>query len=128
MAEQSSDRPESGWILFAGTLLIFLGVFNMIDGVAALTKDNFYAESELLFGSLSTWGWVYLVIGALQVVTSYLVFNQKVSGMLLAVGWAFASCLVHLMTAGAYPIWSLTLVVLSFLVMFGLLTNSDQFS
>lgn len=128
MADQASGRPVSGWILFSGALLLFLGVFNVIDGVAVLSKDEFFAEEELLFGDLSAWGWVYLVLGVLQLGSSYLVYQQKMSGMILAVSWAFLSCTIHLVTVGAYPIWSLSLVVLSFMVMFGLLTNSDQFS
>lgn len=128
MADNSNTRDTSGWILFTGALLLFLGVFNILDGIAALSTASFFNEAELLFGDLSTWGWVYLILGVLQVFTSYLVYQQKMSGMVMATAWAFFSTLVHLMTVGAYPIWSLTMVVISFMVMFGLLTNSDEFS
>jgi hypothetical protein len=33
-----------------------------------------------------------------------------------------------MMSVGAYPIWSVTMVVISFLIMGGLLMNSDEFN
>lgn len=128
MADSSNDRQFTTWIPFTGTLLLFLGTFNMIDGFAALSKDDFFNDSELLIGSLETWGWIWLVLGALQILTSYFVFNQKTAGMVMAVAWAFFGSMAHLMAVGAYPIYSLTMIVISFMVMFGLLTHSDEFS
>lgn len=127
MSENVNQRPETNWIPFTAVLLLFVGFFNIIDGIAALSKDELFKVDELLFGDLTTWGWIWLVLGVLQALTSYLVFNRKRAGMVMAVTWAFFACMGHLLAVGLQPIWSIAMVTLSFMIMFGLLTNSDQF-
>lgn len=127
MAENTTTRSETGWIPFTGVLLLFIGIFNVIDGIVAISKDDLFKADELLFGDLTMWGWIWLVLGVLQILTSSLVFKRRMSGMIMAVGWAFLAGMGHMLAVGAYPIWSLTMVVMCFMLMFGLLTNSDQF-
>ena len=127
MSENQNQRTETNWIPFTAVLLLFVGMFNAIDGIAALTKDELFNAEELLFGNLTTWGWIWLVLGVLQMLTSYLVFGRKRAGMVMAVTWAFFACMGHLLAVGLQPVWSIVTVTLSFMIMFGLLTNSDQF-
>ena len=61
-------KKGAGYIAFAGTLFLVLGVFNIIDGIVALAEDDNFAENELFFGSLALWGVIHLVIGTLQLV------------------------------------------------------------
>lgn len=127
MKATATNRNDSGWIPFTGVLLLFIGAFNVIDGIVAISKDDLFKADELLFGDLTMWGWIWLVLGVLQIFTSSLVFKRRMPGMILAVSWAFLAGMGHMLAVGAYPIWSLTMVAMCFLVMFGLLTNSDQF-
>lgn len=127
MSNSATARSETNWIPFTGVLLLFIGVFNVVDGIVALSKDDLFKADQLLFGNLTLWGWIFLLLGVFQLLTSSLVFKRRMAGMIMATAWAFLAAMGHLLAVGGYPIWSLTMVAMCFMVMFGLLTHSDQF-
>jgi hypothetical protein len=60
-----------GQVLFASVLLIIVGCFNLIYGFAAVANAHvFVADAHYVFGSLRTWGWITLIIGALQLLAA----------------------------------------------------------
>src|SRR3954452_11788112 len=61
----------SGWLLFAGIMMVMVGVLNVIYGIAAIDNANFFAaHQKFIITNLNTWGWVTLVLGALQVLAA----------------------------------------------------------
>ena len=70
-ARGAGGRPGEGrgygLVLFASVLLVIVGCFNLIYGIAALANSHvFTAHAHYVFGSLRTWGWITLIIGVLQ--------------------------------------------------------------
>ena len=59
------EASGTGWVAFAGTMLILVGCFNVIDGIAALANCD-YLVNQLLFANLHAWGWFFLIWGAVQ--------------------------------------------------------------
>ena len=60
-----------GLILFAVVLLLVIGCFNLIDGIAAIANSHvFIANAHYVFGDLRTWGWITLIAGALQLLAA----------------------------------------------------------
>jgi hypothetical protein len=56
-----------GLVLFASVLLVIIGCFNLIYGIAAVANSHvFTANAHYVFGGLRTWGWITLIIGVLQ--------------------------------------------------------------
>ena len=48
-----------GLVLFASVLLVIVGCFNLIYGIAAIANSHvFTAHAHYVFGSLRTWGWI----------------------------------------------------------------------
>jgi hypothetical protein len=72
MERERAPREGAGWVVFAATLFMILGVFNVIDGIVALAEDDNFVADELFFGGLAFWGVVMLLIGLLQLFTAYL--------------------------------------------------------
>lgn len=69
------EERRNGWMTFAGVLLLILGTLNVIDGIAAISSAHFYvANARYVFGELNTWGWIILVLGALQLLVGVGVF------------------------------------------------------
>ncbi|MGH2906753.1 MAG: DUF7144 family membrane protein [Solirubrobacterales bacterium] len=124
---QNKGNYATGWIGFSGTLLAIAGVLNLIDGIASLAKADQFDVAQYLFGDLTTWGIIYLILGALQIYAAALLFKSHASGMIMAVTFAAIGGIAHFLSIGAYPIWSVTVMILCFVVMFGLLTHSDAF-
>ena len=71
MARSGDDQP-SGWVgmvIFAGTLLLLVGGFNVIYGLVALFKDQVLVASAagLVAFDVTTWGWITLILGIVQI-------------------------------------------------------------
>ena len=88
MVEASTRRGRgTGWIVFAGIMMILAGGNMAINGLWALHATTQVEKSfgdTLLFSSsnLDTWGWLYLVVGAVVLVAGFTVFfRARVRGV-----------------------------------------------
>ena len=82
----SDYEPQpSGWaiggVTFAATMLVVIGIFQIIAGLAAIFDDQFYVVTQNYAFDLdvSAWGWIHLIIGILLVVTGYFLFGAVVT-------------------------------------------------
>jgi uncharacterized membrane protein len=105
----------SGWLAFAGTMLILVGFFNVIDGIAAIAGSD-YLVNELLFANLDAWGWFFLIWGALQVCAGFAIYAGATWAAIVGVVSAFVNALAQLSWARAYPVWAICAMVLDVLV------------
>ena len=118
---------RTGLVTFGGVMLLIAGAFNLLDGIVALVNDDDYVVDELLFGDLTAWGLWWLVVGAAQVVAGWLVLARRSFGALLGILLAGANALTHLMFLGAYPAWSIIIIVVDGLIVYALCTRLDVF-
>src|SRR3954452_18616548 len=61
----------SGWIAFAGVMMVILGSLDAIWGLAAIVNDEVVVvggNGALIF-DITTWGWVHLILGSLVALT-----------------------------------------------------------
>ena len=116
------EREErgAGWLTFAAVMLLAAGGLNVLWGISALVNDDYFAVDELLFGDLSMWGVVYLCFAALQIGAAFLIFGRSAMGAVLGIGIALLHGLMVLMSIGAYPIWSIVLLAIDGLIIYGL--------
>ena len=116
-----------GWAAFAATMVLIVGVFNVIYGLAAIIEDDYFLADELLFGDLSFWGWVHLIIGVAQVITAMLIFGGNDFGAVLGIMFAGFNAIAALLAIGAYPVWSVIILVIDGLVIYALTVYGDAF-
>jgi hypothetical protein len=128
VAENVAKR--SGWITFAGVMAFIAGGYNALSGIAALADDNALESQarEVLYGiDLTAWGWFWLVIGLVQIVTGVLILQRNTWGLWLGVAFAGLSAMLTVIVMFVFPLWALAVLTIDFLVLFGLLTQSDEF-
>ena len=66
-AYDREDDRGFGWVVFAGVLLVMVGVMNTIEGIAAIGNAHFFVQNtNYVFGDLNTWGWIVLCLGVVQ--------------------------------------------------------------
>ncbi len=127
--ESSARRiPGERWVTFAGVLLLIVGTFNVINGIALLVDDNYFHADKLLFGDLSTWGWLAVVMGVGQILIGFGVFSGNILAQILAVVWAMLNATLHLFSIGAYPAWSIIIMAIDILVIYGLIMYGRAFN
>jgi hypothetical protein len=129
VAEDLAKR--SGWITFAGVIALVAGGYNTLSGIAALADDDTLADraTEVLYGiDLTAWGWFWLIVGVVQLVTGVLILGRNLWGLWLGVGIASISALMTVFVMFVFPLWAIAVLTVDFLVLYGLLTRSDEFT
>jgi hypothetical protein len=131
MASRENVAKRSGWLTFAGVAILIAGGYNALSGIAALSDDDTLAAqtNEVLYGiDLTAWGWFWLLIGIAQLATGYLVMSRNMWGLWLGVGGACVSAFLTVFVMFVFPLWAIAVLTLDFLVLFALLTQSDEFT
>jgi hypothetical protein len=127
MSSSDDQIPGAGWAGFACVMFFVLGAFNVIDGLVALGEDDNFRADELFFGDLTLWGIVMIAIGLLQLYTAYALFDDRPSGVTLGIFLASLNLIAQLFFLPAYPIWSILIMVVDVLVIYGLTVYGHHF-
>jgi hypothetical protein len=120
-ARGASPGESYGMIVFAAVLLWVVGIFNVIDGTAAIARSSvFIGGARYVAGDLRAWGWVALILGALQVLAGLgvLVGNQVARWFAVAV--IGLNAIGQMFFIPSYPFWSLMIIALDVVALWGL--------
>lgn len=116
-----AERQPHGLVLFAAVLLVVLGFFNLIDGISAVARSHvFVANAHFVFGDLRAWGWVALILGALQVLAAAGVLAGNQAARWFAVVVVALNALAQMFFIPAYPFWSLMIIAVDVVALWGL--------
>jgi hypothetical protein len=121
-------EPEvSGWYYFAGILLGILGVLNIVWGIAAIDSATFFtADAKFIISDLSTWGWITLIIGVLELFAAFSLFSGGGYGRVVGVVAASLSAIAALLSIPASPFWALCVFALAIIVIYELASSPDR--
>ena len=110
-----------GLILFASVLLVIIGCFNLIYGIAAIANSHvFTANAHYVFGNLRTWGWITLIIGVLQLLAAAGVLAGNQLARWFAVAVLGLNAIDQMFFIPAYPFWSLVIIAVDVVALYGL--------
>lgn len=123
-------RIRSGWVTFAAVVAGVVAVYNILSGIAAITEDDqTEAINEVLYGvDITAWGWFWLVIGALQLLTAVLIYQRNPTGQVLGIIWAFIAASLSVFMIFVAPLWALVVVGINVLVLYALLAQTEEFA
>lgn len=124
------NKPTAwvGWIFFASAMMLLLGSLQAIAGLAALFKDDFYVatQSGLLAFDYTAWGWIHLIIGVVIFAAGCAILAGQTWGRVVGVFLAVLSAIANLAFVSAYPIWSITALVIDGLVIYALTMHGTE--
>ena len=124
MTSNSSPRSTTavGLTVFAGIMLMILGIFQVVQALVALFNDNFYVAGQkwVFEFDLTVWGWIHLIIGLVVAVAGYFVFKGAVWARAVGVAVASLSAILNFMWLPYYPVWSLLIIALDVFVIWAL--------
>jgi hypothetical protein len=120
-------EERSGWVTFAAVLLMLGGVLSVIYGIAAIGDSNFFDQNaKYIFSSLSTWGWITLFIGIVQVLAAGSLWNGGLFGRIFGIAAASLSAIGALLAIPAYPFWSLAIFALDLVIIHQIATRGTE--
>src|SRR3982074_1215467 len=65
-----------GRALFVAILFLMVGTLNIIYGIAAVSNAHFFDNTQYVFSSLHTWGWITIIVGIIQLTGSSAVLRE----------------------------------------------------
>jgi hypothetical protein len=121
------NEQRSGWVTFAGVMLLIAGVLNVIYGIAAIGDSNFFInDTKYILSNLNTWGWITLVIGVIQMFAAFSLWSGNLYGRIIGIGAAGLSAISALLSIPAYPFWSLAIFAIDVVVIQQIATRGTQ--
>jgi hypothetical protein len=116
---ESSSTSGGGWVAFAAVMLLIAAAFDFVWAMTAFLHDGYFVD-DLLFGNLTAWGVLYLIGAIVLALTALLVSVRSPVGRVLGVFLASVNVLGALLTVGAHPVWSISIMVADVLVIYAL--------
>ena len=126
-ARRHEEGHGYGLVLFASILLVVVGCFNVIEGIAALANSHvFIANAHYVFGDLKTWGWITLILGILQLLAALGVLAGNQPARWFAVVVLGLNAIDQMFFIPAYPFWALTIIAMDVVALYGLLAYGSR--
>ena len=124
-----------GWKVFAGIMILIVGALNVFDGLVGLTQENYikqFTNGQLpITNNVKTWSWVVLILGIIMILAGFLIFSGNMFGRVVGILVASLNLLVQLAYLNHNTFWSLTMILIDILVIYGLAAHGgrlDQWS
>jgi hypothetical protein len=117
----------AGSAVFVGILLMIAGILNIAYGIAAVGNSHFYLnDTNYLFSSLHTWGWITIVLGVIQLTASLSLFGGGNYGRVVGIFAATLGAIGALLDiGGAHPWWALGVFAICVICVHGLVVLGE---
>jgi hypothetical protein len=125
MATAPRERTGSGWITYAGVMLIVAGFLDIINGLWALDRADTRSNLLLYADKLGGWGWFYLILGIVMVLAGIGVFYASQLARWTGVILASIAIVANALWVFIFPVESLILIFLASLVVYALVVYGE---
>ena len=116
-----------GWIHFAGIFFLVAAAFNAIAGISVLNRGELFDDSKLVVSDLKTWGWIFLVIAVVQLVTGIVVLRRLRAWRVPAIVIAVIGMVTWFVAWSILPFWGLVMMILYGLIVYALTAFHEYF-
>jgi hypothetical protein len=128
-ASTSTSTGWTGWIVFAGCIMLFNGFIQAIQGFIALFNSGYYHVTKdglAISVSYTVWGWVHLLLGIAIFAAGLGVLSGNLVARTVGVLIAAFNSLVALVFIEAAPVWCLVLIAVNILVIYALIVHGRE--
>ncbi|MFB4300885.1 hypothetical protein [Actinomadura sp. NTSP31] len=129
---RGTGEPVSEWAvgltLFAGCVMMLVGLFGAIAGLSAILKDQFYVvHADYVFKfDVTAWGWIHLAVGIVVGVAGFFVLAGRTWARALGIFLAVLNAIANFMFIPYYPVWSLLIIALDVATIWALAVYSKR--
>lgn len=119
----------TGWVIFAGVILLISGIFSIVQGIVAVVGPNSYylvTEGSLFVFDVAGWGWWNIIIGVLLSLTAVALMAGQTWARVVAVILVIISAIGQLLLIPAQPWWSIIVIAIEILVIYALIVHGRE--
>ncbi|HEY6809707.1 MAG TPA: hypothetical protein VIZ70_01150 [Propionibacteriaceae bacterium] len=120
----------TGWIGFAGVLMVVIGILNFFQGLIAIIRDNYYVltPQQIIVFDLTAWGWIMLIWGIVVALAGAALVAGRSWARWFTIVVASLNFIVQLAFVGSsqYTLWALTVLALDVLVLYALIVRWED--
>ncbi|MFC7260264.1 DUF7144 family membrane protein [Streptomyces lutosisoli] len=112
----------AGGVTFAGVLMGMNGILHILQGIAAIAKDDVYAVvGDYMYRiNLTGWGWILVMLGAVTAVTGWGILTREAWARLTGILIAALSIIAQFMFLPYAPLWGLIVIAVDLFVIWAL--------
>ncbi|WP_433084058.1 DUF7144 family membrane protein [Dactylosporangium sp. CA-052675] len=116
------SRWVTGFAVFGGSMMLVVGIFQIIVGLTAIFERTFYilADSYLFGFNIVAWGWVHLTLGVIVALGGGAVLAGRLWGRVLGIVLASLSAVANFLFLPYYPLWSMLIIAADVAVIWAL--------
>lgn len=126
-----TDQP-SGWAVgftaFAGFMLIMIGAFHIVDGIAGVANDTVFAVTKdyLIQIDTTAWGWIHIIVGIVVLLAGFGVLSGATWARVVGIILAMVSMLANFIWLPIQPWWSILVIAIDVAVIWALAVYSPK--
>ena len=120
-----SELAAGVGVMFAATMMIVGGIFQIFQGLAAVVNDEFFVSlpNYVITLDVSTWGWAHLIMGALIVIGGFYLFSGSRTAAIFALVLAVISAIGNFAFIPYYPFWTLLLIAVDIYIIWAIVRS-----
>jgi lysylphosphatidylglycerol synthetase-like protein (DUF2156 family) len=127
----AADRHRSwvtGGVVFAGVLMLCNGALAVLEGIAAIAKDDVYARigSYVYEMNLTGWGILHVILGALVLITGYGLLKDMAWARFAGIVLASLSLVAQFLFLPYAPVWSVVMMAIDVFVIWALASRQGE--
>ena len=120
----------TGWIGFAGCLMLLIGGLDFFQGLIAIIRGQYYVltPSQIVVFDIKTWGWITLLWGIIVALGGMALLGGATWARWFTIVIASLSFFEQLGFVGSaqYTLWSLTVLFLTGTVLYALIVHWNE--
>ena len=126
------DQTTSGWatgfILFAGLMMIMVGIWQALEGLIGIFENEFYVatRNDLFQFDATTWGWIHLVVGLLVAFAGWGLLSGRTWARAVAITLALLSAIANFLWLPYYPFWALLIIAVDIFVIWAIAAHGRE--
>lgn len=118
-----------GWVIFAGVMMMVMGLFHVIDGITALFNPAYYVVGPnglAVNVDFTAWGWAHLILGVIVFFAGAALMAGQTWARVVGIVLAVLSAIINIGFLAAFPIWSSILIALDVIVIYALAVHGGE--
>ena len=118
----------SGWVMFAGMMLVLAALLKAIFGLVAVFNSEWvvFTPDGAWLVDTSAWGWITLLLSLVLFLAAFGVFSGQTWARIVGIVAATVAAVDAFAIASIYPVWGLSIFAIAVFVIYGLAVHGDE--